>query len=85
MRCHVHHTDTNAPNIYLCVQNGCLSQGSFCPTNCNGIFEADGMQHEDAYDKAIELIMQDPYHNICEITYTGNKLQWPTREEDRER
>ena len=43
------------------------------------------MQHEDAYDKAIELIMQDPYHNICEITYTGNKLQWPTREEDRER
>lgn len=39
------------------------------------------MQREDAYDKAIELIMQDPYHNICEITYTGNKLD----EEDRKR
>jgi len=26
------------------------------------------MTHEEAYDKAIELIMQDPKHNICEIT-----------------
>ena len=39
------------------------------------------MQREDAYDKAIELIMQDPYHNICEITFTGNKLD----EEDHKR
>ena len=39
------------------------------------------MQCEDAYDEAIELIMQDPYHNICEITYTNNKLD----EEDRKR
>ena len=27
------------------------------------------MKHEDAYDKAIELIMKDPQHNICSITY----------------
>lgn len=80
MCCHVYHTDTNAPNIYFCVQNGRLS-GSFCPANGNVIFEEDGMQREDAYDKAIELIMQDPYHNICEITYTGDKLD----EEDRKR
>ncbi|CAH3172617.1 unnamed protein product [Porites evermanni] len=60
--------------------NGRLS-GSFWPTNGNVIFEEDGMQREDAYDKAIELIMQDPYYNICEITYTGNELD----EEDRKR
>jgi len=27
------------------------------------------MKHEDAYDKAIELIVKDPKHNICEITW----------------
>ena len=74
MCCHVHHTDTNAPSIYFCVQDPYLFSGRFCPTNGNVIFEEDGMQSEDAYDKAIELIMQDPYHNICEITYTNNKL-----------
>ena len=27
------------------------------------------MSHKSAYDKAIQFIMQDPEHNICEITW----------------
>ena len=27
------------------------------------------MSHKDAYDEAIQFIMQDPEHNICEITW----------------
>lgn len=39
------------------------------PTNGKHFFTQDWMKHKDAYDKGIELIMQDPQHNICEITY----------------
>lgn len=27
------------------------------------------MSHEEAYNKGLELIMKDPRHNICEITW----------------
>jgi len=40
----------------------------YWPNNGECIWNQDSMTHEEAYDKAIELIMQDPKHNICEIT-----------------
>ena len=42
---------------------------SHWPTNAKLLYTQDWMKHADAYDKGIELIMQDPRHNICEITY----------------
>ena len=41
----------------------------YWPTNGELFFTQDWMKHADAYDKGIELIMKDPYHNICEITW----------------
>ena len=39
------------------------------PNNAKHFFTQDSMKHEDAYDKAIQLIMQHAEHNICEITW----------------
>ena len=41
----------------------------YWPTNGELFFTQDWMKHADAYEKGIELIMKDPYHNICEITW----------------
>lgn len=41
----------------------------YLPNNAKHIFTEDSMEHEDAYEKAMQLIMQDPEHNICEITW----------------
>ena len=50
----------------LLLQNGRLP---VChrPTNGSVIFNASGMGKADVYEKAIELILKDPRHNICEI------------------
>jgi len=34
------------------------------------------MEHEDAYEKAMQLIMQDPEHNICEISWGYTSKCW---------
>ncbi|XP_068697156.1 uncharacterized protein [Montipora foliosa] len=41
----------------------------FWPNNGMPHFTQDSMLQSDAYDKAIKLIVQDPEHNICEITW----------------
>ena len=41
----------------------------YWPTNGELFFTKDWMKLTEAYDKGIDLIMQDPRHNICEITY----------------
>ena len=52
--------------LYFCFQIGRLPEGH-CPTNGCVIFDADGMEKADVYDKAIELIKKDPRRNICQI------------------
>ena len=39
------------------------------PKNGELLFSQDWMGQEEAYNKGIELIMQDPRHNICKITW----------------
>ena len=51
-----------------CLQEPGLWEGYF-PKNCKLIFTQNWMTRDDAYEKGIEKIMQDPHHNICRITY----------------
>lgn len=51
-----------------CLQEPGLWEGYF-PKNGKLIFTQNWMTRDDAYEKGIEKIMQDPHHNICRITY----------------
>ena len=50
------------------LQEPGLWEGYF-PKNGKLIFTENWMKREDAYEKGIEKIMQDPHHIICGITY----------------
>ena len=45
------------------------TQQGYSPTSGKLLFSEDSMSHKSAYDKAIQFIMQDPEHNLCEITW----------------
>ncbi|XP_028400234.1 uncharacterized protein LOC114523491 [Dendronephthya gigantea] len=42
---------------------------SYRPVNAKLKIEKDWLEHKDAYDQAIDFIMEDPYCRICKIVY----------------
>ncbi|XP_015780691.1 PREDICTED: interferon-induced very large GTPase 1-like [Acropora digitifera] len=68
---------TDAKEELVKLKNKSAYKG-YSPTNGKLLFSEDSLSRKSAYDKAIQFIMQDPEHNICEIIWwltEGHTLQ----------